>query len=90
MSKIQKIDADPKVWDRLFANVGQLSVITTVDKQGRVNAATFATGVRVVHEPVHIAFTTSLHKDTYHNIKETGQFTVNLGLDPHDDSNNCQ
>ena len=78
MSKIDKINADPKVWDRLFANVGQLSVITTVDAQGRVNAATFATGVRVVHEPVHIAFTTSLHKDTYKNIKETGQFTVNL------------
>jgi flavin reductase (DIM6/NTAB) family NADH-FMN oxidoreductase RutF len=78
MSKINKLDADPKVWDRLFANVGQLSVITTVDAQGRVNAATFATGVRVVHEPVHIAFTTSLHKDTYKNIKETGQFTVNL------------
>jgi flavin reductase (DIM6/NTAB) family NADH-FMN oxidoreductase RutF len=33
--------------------------------------------VRVVHKPVHIAFTTSTHKHTYRNVKETGQFTVN-------------
>jgi flavin reductase (DIM6/NTAB) family NADH-FMN oxidoreductase RutF len=78
MSMVKKIDADPRVWDRLFANVGQLSMITTVDSQGRVNAATFATGVRTVHEPVHISFTTSVHKDTWHNIKETGQFTFNV------------
>jgi flavin reductase (DIM6/NTAB) family NADH-FMN oxidoreductase RutF len=73
----EKIDQPPELWDRLFANVGQLAMITTIDRDGRVNAATFATCVRVVHDPVHISFTTSLHKDTYHNIKETGQFTVN-------------
>lgn len=78
MPKVEKIEAAPETWDRLFANVGQLSIITTVDGGGRVNAATFATCVRVVHNPVHIAFTTSLYKDTYANVKETGQFTVNL------------
>ncbi len=78
MSTIEKIDAAPETWDRLFANVGQLAIITTVDGEGRVNAATFATCVRVVHEPVHIAFTTSLDKDTYANVRETGEFTVNL------------
>lgn len=78
MPATEKIDAKPETWDRLFANVGQLGVITTVDGEGNVNAATFATCVRVVHEPVHIAFTTSLYKDTYKNVQETGQFTVNL------------
>ena len=78
MSKVEKIDAHPETWDRLFANVGQLAIITTVDAHGNVNAATFATCVRVVHEPVHIAFTTSLYKHTYKNILETGQFTINL------------
>ncbi len=78
MSQPQKINPPAKQWDRLFANVGQLAIITTVDEQGRVNAATFATCVRVVHDPVHIAFTTSAYKDTYNNIKATGQFTVNL------------
>lgn len=78
MSGTNKVNPDPKTWDRLFANVGQLAIITTVDAQDRVNAATFATCVRVVHDPVHIAFTTSLEKHTYKNVQETGQFTVNL------------
>lgn len=78
MPKKSKIDADRKTWDRLFANVGQLAIITTVDGQGNVNAATFATCVRVVHDPVHISFTTSLCKDTWKNLEEVGQFTVNL------------
>ncbi|MDX1483264.1 MAG: flavin reductase family protein [Alphaproteobacteria bacterium] len=78
MATPEKIDAAPETWDRLFANVGQLAIITTIDANGRVNAATFATCVRVVHEPVHIAFTTSVYKHTYANLKEIGQFTVNL------------
>jgi flavin reductase (DIM6/NTAB) family NADH-FMN oxidoreductase RutF len=78
MSRIQKLDQPPETWDRLFANVGQLAMITSVDGAGRVNAATFATCVRVVHEPVHIAFTTSTYKHTWRNVQATGQFTVNL------------
>ena len=78
MSEVNKIDQPEKYWDRLFANVGQLAMITSVDGEGRVNAATFATCVRVVHEPVHIAFTTSTYKHTYKNIQATGQFVVNL------------
>ena len=73
-----KIDVPAEHWDRLFANVGQLAMITTVDGGGRVNAATFATCVRVVHEPVHIAFTTSTYKDTWRNVQATKEFTVNL------------
>jgi flavin reductase (DIM6/NTAB) family NADH-FMN oxidoreductase RutF len=78
MAAIQKIDAAEETWDRLFANVGQLAMITTVDEKGHVNAATFATCVRVVHDPVHIAFTTSTYKDTWKNVQATKQFTVNL------------
>jgi len=62
MPAISKIDQPAKYVDRLFANVGQLAMITSVDEAGRINAATFATCVRVVHEPVHIAFTTSTYK----------------------------
>jgi flavin reductase (DIM6/NTAB) family NADH-FMN oxidoreductase RutF len=75
---MEKIDQPAKYWDRLFANVGQLAMITSIDEGGRVNAATFATCVRVVHEPVHIAFTTSTYKHTYENIRATGEFVVNL------------
>jgi flavin reductase (DIM6/NTAB) family NADH-FMN oxidoreductase RutF len=78
MPKIRKIEQPFENWDRLFANVGQLTMTTTVDAEGRVNAATQATCVRVVHEPCMIALTTSTHKDTYKNILATGQFVINL------------
>ena len=75
----EKIDQDPKYWDRLFASPGILAIITTVDSEGRVNAASFGTVVRVVHNPVQIAFTTNTTgKDTYRNIQANGQFVVNL------------
>ncbi len=67
-----------KYWDRLFAPGGHASMITTVDEEGRVNAASFATTVRIVHNPVQIAFTTSQAGHTGANIKATGQFVVNL------------
>ena len=74
----QKIDQPPENWDRLFANVGQLAMITTVDSAGRVNAATFATCVRCMHIPVQIAFTADDTRHTTKNILETGEFVVNL------------
>ena len=67
-----------KYWDRLFAPGGHAAMITTVDKAGRVNAAYYATCVRITHKPVQIAFTTSQSGDTSHNLRETGQFVVNL------------
>jgi flavin reductase (DIM6/NTAB) family NADH-FMN oxidoreductase RutF len=67
-----------KYWDRLFAPGGHAAMITTVDKQGRVNAASYATCVRVTHKPVQIAFTTNIAGDTRANLDETGEFVVNL------------
>jgi flavin reductase (DIM6/NTAB) family NADH-FMN oxidoreductase RutF len=78
VAAIKKIDQPKEVWDRLFATPGHLAVITTVDAKGNVNAGSFATCVRVVHDPMHIAFTTQANGDTANNIRETGQFTVNL------------
>ena len=67
-----------KYWDRLFAPGGHAAIITTVDEQGRVNAAAYATCVRIVHNPVQIAFTTSQAGDTAYNLTKTAQFVVNL------------
>ncbi|MBV8746054.1 MAG: flavin reductase family protein [Xanthobacteraceae bacterium] len=67
-----------KYWDRLFAPGGHAAMITTVDGEGRVNAASYATCVRIVHKPVQIAFTTSQAGDTGRNVTETSQFVVNL------------
>ena len=67
-----------KHWDRLFAPGGHVAIITSVDEDGRVNAASYATCVRIVHNPVQIAFTTSATGHTGANVKATGQFVVNL------------
>jgi flavin reductase (DIM6/NTAB) family NADH-FMN oxidoreductase RutF len=67
-----------KYWDRLFAPGGHVAIVTSIDEAGRVNAASYATCVRIVHNPVQIAFTTSAKGHTIANIEATGEFVVNL------------
>jgi flavin reductase (DIM6/NTAB) family NADH-FMN oxidoreductase RutF len=73
-----KIDVKPAWWDNIFAPSSCLVLITTLDAQGRVNAAAYGTCTRVCHEPMYIAFTCGTSKDTYNNIKATGEFVVNV------------
>jgi flavin reductase (DIM6/NTAB) family NADH-FMN oxidoreductase RutF len=73
-----KISQPPAWWDRLFAPSSCLAIVTTVDPEGRVNAAAFGTCTRVNHNPVDIAFTCRPNKDTTANVLATGEFVVNL------------
>jgi flavin reductase (DIM6/NTAB) family NADH-FMN oxidoreductase RutF len=73
-----KLDQPRKWWDRLFAPSSCLAMITTVDRDGHVNAASYGTCTRVNHEPVYIAFTANVGADTVRNVMETGEFVVNL------------
>jgi flavin reductase (DIM6/NTAB) family NADH-FMN oxidoreductase RutF len=73
-----KLDQPRKWWDRLFAPSSCLAMITTVDGDGRVNAASYGTCTRVKHEPVFIAFTANVGSDTASNVTTTGEFVVNL------------
>jgi flavin reductase (DIM6/NTAB) family NADH-FMN oxidoreductase RutF len=73
-----KIDVRPEWWDNIFAPSSCLVLITTVDAQGRVNAAAFGTCTRVCHDPVYIAFTCGTGKDTSANVLATGEFVVNV------------
>jgi flavin reductase (DIM6/NTAB) family NADH-FMN oxidoreductase RutF len=73
-----KFDQPPRLWDRLFAPSSCLAMITTVDPQGRVNAASYGTCTRVNHEPVHIAFTANIDSHNAGNVRATGEFVVNL------------
>lgn len=67
-----------KYWDRLFAPAGHVAIVTSIDKEGRTNAVSYATCVRIVHNPVQIAFTMNLTGHTRENILATGEFVVNL------------
>lgn len=53
-------------------------LITTVDKQGRINAAPMSWVTPVESEPPIIIFSTSYDSDTYRNVSETGEFVLNL------------
>jgi flavin reductase (DIM6/NTAB) family NADH-FMN oxidoreductase RutF len=75
---VSKIDVQPEWWDNIFAPSSCLVLISTVDREGRVNAAAFGTCTRVCHDPVYIAFTCGTGKDTYNNVLATGEFTVNV------------
>jgi len=73
-----KIDVPPRWWDNIFAPSSCLVIITTVDKAGRVNAASYGTCTRVCHDPMYISFTCGRGKDTYDNVLATGEFVVNV------------
>src|SRR5579862_2978151 len=73
-----KVDVRPEWWDNIFAPSSCLVLITTVDRDGAVNAAAFGTCTRVCHDPVYIAFTCGTGKDTYGNVLATGEFVVNV------------
>src|ERR1043166_2383748 len=74
----EKLDVPAEHWDKLFAPSSCLVMITTVDTDGRINAASYGTCTRVCHDPVYIAFTTGAGKDTYNNVLATGEFVVNV------------
>ncbi|HTX64014.1 MAG TPA: flavin reductase family protein [Acidimicrobiales bacterium] len=78
LGDVPPVVVPPAHWDRLFAPSSCLATITTVDRSGRVNAASFGTCTRVRHDPVTLAFTVGAGKDTYENVLSTGEFVVNL------------
>jgi len=78
MAATQKLDQPPEKWDRLFAPSPCLAMITTIDAQGRANAASYGTCMRVAHGPVDIAFTANIGSDNANNIAAGSGFTVNL------------
>ena len=78
LSFAKKIDVPGEHWDRLFAPSACLVMVTTVDGEDRINAASFGTCVRVCHDPVFIAFTVGATKDTCNNVMSTGEFVVNV------------
>jgi flavin reductase (DIM6/NTAB) family NADH-FMN oxidoreductase RutF len=75
---IEKLDLEPKYWDRIFAPSSCLAIITTCDEHGAVNAASYGTCTRVKHDPVYIAFTAEAWNDTVANLGSVPEFVVNL------------
>jgi flavin reductase (DIM6/NTAB) family NADH-FMN oxidoreductase RutF len=74
----RKVDVPESGYDRLASPVASIVVITTVDEQGRVNAAPVATCLRNNHVPTCFEFTMDTKKHTAQNVMATGEFVVNV------------
>src|SRR5689334_2717918 len=74
----RKIDVPAAGYDRLASPVSALALITTVDGEGRINAAPVATCLRNNHHPTCFEFTMNIEKHTVQNVKATGEFVVNM------------
>lgn len=74
----ERVELGPGDWHAVSRPTSVLSIVTTVDVDGRANAAPFATVVRVSQEPLQLAFTCAEGSDTCANVQATGQFTLNL------------
>src|SRR5260370_34833347 len=72
-SASQKIDVSPECWDNIFAPSSCLVLITTVDREGRVNGAAFGTCTRGCPDPMYNAFTCRADKGTPNNVHATPQ-----------------
>ena len=74
----RKIDVPEEHFDRLASPVASVAVITTVDENGRVNAAPVATCLRNNHVPTCFEFTMDARKHTSINVLSTGEFVINI------------
>jgi flavin reductase (DIM6/NTAB) family NADH-FMN oxidoreductase RutF len=74
----RKIDVPEEHFDRLASPVASVAVITTVDENGRINAAPVATCLRNNHVPTCFEFTIDARKHTAINVLATGEFVVNI------------
>lgn len=64
--------------DRVIGNYNPVAIITTKNAKGQGNAAPFAMCMEVCHEPPLLAFSVGKGKDTYRNVRENGEFVVNI------------
>ncbi len=74
----RKVDVPESGYDRLGSPVASVVVITTMDQEGRVNAAPVATCLRNNHVPTCFEFTMDIKRHTAQNVLATKQFVVNI------------
>ncbi len=75
-----KKDVPQQSWDKVWA-LNPLVIVTTSDSEGFVNAAPYGMCMRVCHKPLMLAFSVNQKWDTHKNIKDTGEFVVNVPSD---------
>lgn len=72
------IEIPSEFWDRVIGNYNPVVMITTKNANGESNAAPYAMCMEVCHVPPLLAIGVGQTKDTYHNLKASGEFIVNV------------
>ncbi len=72
------IEIPSKFLDRVIGNYNPVVMITTRNANGESNAAPYAMCMEVCHVPPLLAVGVGKTKDTYHNLKASGEFVVNV------------
>ena len=78
MEKEEVVDIPQEYIDQVIGNYNPVVIITTQNAKGQSNAAPFAMCMEVCHHPPLLAFSVGEGKDTYHNVRERGEFVVNV------------
>ena len=55
-----------------------VAMITTVGKDGSINAAPYSWVTVASYDPPQMLFSTNIKRDTYRNIVDTGEFVINI------------
>jgi flavin reductase (DIM6/NTAB) family NADH-FMN oxidoreductase RutF len=55
-----------------------VALVSTIDSEGNVNAAPFSFVMPVSMDPPLVAFASAHERDTLDNIRETGEFVINI------------
>ena len=67
-----------KYIDQVVGNYNPVTIITTRNAQNLTNAAPYAMCMEVSHRPPMLAFSVRNVKDTYRNVKDRGEFVINI------------
>jgi flavin reductase (DIM6/NTAB) family NADH-FMN oxidoreductase RutF len=67
------IEIPSKFWDRVIGNYNPVVMVTTRNASGESNAAPYAMCMEVCHVPPLLAVGVGKTKDTYHNLKSSGE-----------------
>jgi flavin reductase (DIM6/NTAB) family NADH-FMN oxidoreductase RutF len=78
-----KKDVPEEKWDWVWA-LNPLVVVTTTDREGFVNAAPYGMCMRVSHKPLMLAFSVNQKWHTRENVRQTGEFVVNIPSDDYE------
>jgi flavin reductase (DIM6/NTAB) family NADH-FMN oxidoreductase RutF len=74
------MDLKPQMFKKILPL--PITVITTIDINGVVNAAPYSCVMPILRPFNLITIASALHRDTLHNIRETGEFVVNIIGEP--------